>query len=208
MNFIVGLTGGIGSGKTTIANLFLELGIPIVDADIVAREVVAKGSKTLDKIAEHFGANILSSNGELNRSALRSLVFQNEAEKIWLNQLLHPVIRQTCLQQLQQHYSSPYILFVAPLLIENNLMSLCDRILVVDVMPETQIKRALARDGSSEVVIKNIMASQVSRQQRLAVATEVINNDPELKDNIEHLRSEVLKLHQFYLNAAMVKNKN
>lgn len=205
MNYVVGLTGGIGSGKSTIANLFAELGVPIVDADVVAREVVAKGSPALSEIKKHFGVDILFNNGELNRTALRNKIFNSQTEKDWLNQLLHPAIREACLNQLSNQ-TYPYTLFVVPLLIENNLTIFCDTVLVVDVLPETQIQRTLARDDSSITVIKNIMQSQVSREKRLSVADQVINNDFELSDNIENLRNKVLELHQFYLNEAE-KNK-
>ncbi len=195
MSYIVGLTGGIGSGKTTVANLFAELEVPIIDADIVAREVVTKGSPILDKIAEHFGKDILNSHGELNRSELRQRIFQNEEEKQWLNALLHPAIREEMIRQLQVQ-TAPYCLFVVPLLIENNLTTLCDRVLVVDVSEQTQIQRATSRDNNSVELIKNIIASQVSRNERLQYADDVINNE---NKSIEALRKEVQTLHQFYL---------
>ena len=141
MTYIVGLTGGIGSGKSTITNLFVELGVPIVDADIVAREVVEKGSPLLAQIAEHFGESILTEEGELNRAKLRKKVFADENEKNWLNNLLHPAIRERMLARLNAQ-TAPYTLFVVPLLIENKLTTLCDRVLVIDVKPETQIARA------------------------------------------------------------------
>ena len=119
MTYIVGLTGGIGSGKSTIANLFIELGVPIVDADIVAREVVEKGSPLLAQIAEHFGKSILTEEGELNRAELRKKVFADENEKNWLNHLLHPAIRERMLAQLNAQ-TAPYTLFVVPLLIETS----------------------------------------------------------------------------------------
>ncbi|OOF41255.1 MULTISPECIES: dephospho-CoA kinase [Rodentibacter] len=201
MTYIVGLTGGIGSGKSTIANLFAELGVPIVDADIVAREVVAKDTPLLKKITEHFGKSILLENGELNRPALRQLIFANEAEKNWLNGLLHPAIRKAMLKQLSTQ-TAPYTLFVVPLLIENKLTELCHRVLVVDVSPETQLMRAAKRDKNNFEQIRQIMNSQVNRTERLKWATEIINNDKELAENLPHLKQKVLELHRFYLQQA------
>ena len=166
MTYIVGLTGGIGSGKTTIANLFANLGVPLVDADVVAREVVAKDSPLLSKIVEHFGAQILTEQGELNRAALRERVFSYDEDKLWLNNLLHPAIRERMKQQLAEQIA-PYTLFVVPLLIENKLTALCDRILVVDVSPQTQLARSAQRDNNNFEQIQRIMNSQVSQQERL-----------------------------------------
>lgn len=201
MTYIVGLTGGIGSGKSTIANLFAELDVPIVDADIVAREVVAKGTPLLEQIAQHFGQSILLENGELNRPALRQLIFANEAEKNWLNGLLHPAIRKAMLKQLSRQ-TAPYTLFVVPLLIENNLTKLCHRVLVVDVSPQTQLMRAAKRDKNNVEQIQQIMNSQVSRTERLKWATDIINNDKDLPENLPHLKQKVLELHRFYLQQA------
>lgn len=201
MTYIVGLTGGIGSGKSTIADLFAELGVPLVDADIVAREVVAKGSPLLFQIVEHFGKNILLENGELNRAELRRLIFANEAEKNWLNNLLHPAIRKAMQEQLAAQ-TAPYTLFVVPLLIENHLTPMCDRVLVVDVSTQTQLTRAAKRDQNNLEQIQRIMDSQVSRSERLKWATEVIDNDKDLPENLPHLKQKVLELHRFYLQQA------
>ncbi|URL02541.1 dephospho-CoA kinase [Avibacterium sp. 20-126] len=207
MSYIVGVTGGIGSGKSTIVDLFAELGVEIIDADIVAREVVAKGSPLLGKIAEHFGAEILLDSGELNRQALRQIVFERPQEKVWLNNLLHPAIRREMLHQLAQSQSL-YVLWVVPLLIENDLTAFCDRVLVIDVLPETQLLRAAKRDQNKIVLIKKIMASQVSREKRLSVADDVVNNEPELSQNLPYLRQKVLELHYQYLQFAKEKTKN
>ena len=205
MTYIVGLTGGIGSGKTTIANLFANLGVPLVDADVVAREVVEKDSPLLSKIVEHFGPQILTKQGELNRAALREIVFHHDEEKQWLNNLLHPAIRERMKQQLSEQ-TAPYTLFVVPLLIENKLTALCDRILVVDVSPQTQLARSAQRDNNNFEQIQRIMNSQVSQQERLKWANDVINNDTELAQNLPHLQQKVLELHQFYLQQAEHKN--
>ena len=205
MTYIVGLTGGIGSGKTTIANLFADLGVPLVDADVVAREVVEKDSPLLSKIVEHFGPQILTKQGELDRAALREIVFHHDEEKQWLNNLLHPAIRERMKQQLSEQ-TAPYTLFVVPLLIENKLTALCDRILVVDVSPQTQLARSAQRDNNNFEQIQRIINSQVSQQERLKWADDVINNDADLAQNLPHLQKKVLELHQFYLQQAENKN--
>ncbi|STO54896.1 dephospho-CoA kinase [Canicola haemoglobinophilus] len=205
MAYIVGLTGGIGSGKSMIADLFAELGVPIVDADVVARDIVAKGSPLLEEIVLHFGEKVRLENGELNRAELRKLVFQNEQEKLWLNNLLHPAIREKMLQQLHS-VDYPYVLWVVPLLIENNLMELCDRVLVIDVEPEIQILRASQRDKNSVELIKQIMQAQVSRELRLSVADDVIENNLSLVENLADLKQKVAELHRTYLHLAQLKD--
>ncbi|QLB13521.1 dephospho-CoA kinase [Bisgaardia hudsonensis] len=201
MSYVVGLTGGIGSGKSTIAKFFAELGVPIVDADIVARKVVAKGSGLLKEIVDHFGQQVLLESEELDRSTLRALIFNDEKEKQWLNNLLHPAIREEMLRELRsQDY--PYVLFVVPLLIENGLTDFCNSILVVDVAPEIQIKRASQRDKNKEELIKKIIASQVTRDERLSWATEIVRNDLDLSKNLSVIKQKVLELHQIYLEKA------
>lgn len=205
MTYIVGLTGGIGSGKSTVAELFAQQGVPIIDADVVARQVVAKGSPLLQRIMEHFGLQVLLPDGELNRAALRERVFHNLEEKQWLNDLLHPAIREEMIIELEKQ-TSPYVIWVVPLLIENNLTALCQRVLVVDVEPETQIIRATKRDQNKRELIRHIMQAQVSRDVRLQVADDVINNDGELTDTLEQLQKKVLELHRFYLTQARIYN--
>ena len=206
MTYIVGLTGGIGSGKSTIANLFALLDVPIIDADVVAREVVEKGSPLLTKIVEHFGQHILDKQGNLDRTALRQIVFHSEQEKKWLNQLLHPAIRAEMLRQLEV-VSAPYVLWVVPLLIENKLSEFCDRVLVVDVLPDIQLERAIKRDESKAETIQNIIASQVDRQTRLNYADDVIENNLPLEENAINLAHQVAKLHHCYLDLAKQKEK-
>ena len=201
MTYVVGLTGGIGSGKSTIAELFAELGVSIVDADLIARQVVEKGSPLLAEIAAHFGPEILLEDGALNRAALREKVFNHESEKQWLNQLLHPAIRHEMLQQLAAQ-RMPYCIFMVPLLIENKLTALCQRVLVVDVSEQTQLTRASQRDNNSLALIKNIMQSQVSRSERLQHADDVINNDADLSESLPQLKQKVLDLHHHYLQLA------
>ena len=201
MTYVVGLTGGIGSGKSTIAELFAELGVPVIDADLVARQVVEKGSPLLAEIAAHFGPEILLEDGALNRAALREKVFNHESEKQWLNQLLHPAIRHEMLQQLAAQ-RMPYCIFMVPLLIENKLTALCQRVLVVDVSEQTQLTRASQRDNNQLALIKNIMQSQVSRSERLQHADDVINNDTDLSESLPQLKQKVLDLHHLYLQLA------
>ena len=198
--FIVGLTGGIGSGKTTVANQFAALGMTIVDADVVARDVVAPGTPALQAIAEHFGSGVIKPDGQLDRAELRSLIFSNTDEKQWLNQLLHPLIRQQLLQQLAAA-TSPYVLLVAPLLIENGLATLVDQVLVVDVSPDTQQQRTQQRDQVSAAQVTAIMAAQCSREHRLEWANQVIQNE----QDPQFLPAAVAKLHQNYLAMAAEK---
>ncbi|MDO6487281.1 dephospho-CoA kinase [Colwellia sp. 6_MG-2023] len=203
-DFIVGLTGGIGSGKTTVTNIFAKLGIDIIDADIIARDVVAKGSPALTLIEAHFGSDILHSDGQLNRAMLRTKIFTNEVDKQWLNALLHPLIRKQIVTQAQMSLS-PYCIIVAPLLIENNLTTLVDRVLVVDVNEATQVSRTIARDNNSKKQVEAIIKSQVSRQVRQSHADDILNNDDCL---IEDLTSAVAQLHHAYLAYAAQKKAN
>jgi dephospho-CoA kinase len=201
--FVVGLTGGIASGKTTVANLFAEFGIELVDADVIAREVVAKGSTGLSAIVDHFGDEILLANGQLDRATLRNKVFNNETQRLWLNNLLHPMIRQKMLDQVQAS-TSKYVIMVVPLLFENQLDSLVSTTLVVDISPELQISRTMQRDGVSQQQVEHILASQMSRQQRIDKANHIIDN----QGDIELLRSQVTRLHQLFLQqAAELSNK-
>ena len=193
----MGLTGGIGCGKSTVTALFAKLGVQYVDADIVAREVVQPGTACLAAICQHFGSNILNLAGELDRAALRQRVFSNAADKAWLEQLLHPAIRQQLLAQLAA-LTSPYALLVAPLLLENKLQHLVQRVLVIDLAEDLQRQRAMARDNSSEQQINAIMAAQISRTGRLQLADDIITNDSSIAD----LAPQVARLHQQYLQLA------
>ncbi|ENI8056140.1 dephospho-CoA kinase [Vibrio vulnificus] len=195
MALVIGLTGGIASGKTTVANLFQQhFAIDIVDADIVARQVVAPGSAGLTAIVDHFGVDILTHEGELDRGQLRQRIFAHSEEKQWLNALLHPMIRRKMIEDLAQ-VSSPYALLVVPLLVENQLQTLCDRVLVVDVEEKTQLQRTMDRDGVDEQQVRAILKAQVSRHERLALADDVIKNDSKDQD----LLQQITDLHQKYL---------
>ncbi|MEZ9865300.1 dephospho-CoA kinase [Vibrio sp. 10N.261.51.A4] len=200
MAIIIGLSGGIASGKTTVANLFNEhFNIDIVDADIVAREVVALGSVGLKQITEHFGESILLDDGTLNRSRLRELIFSDPKEKQWLNDLLHPMIRDKIDSDLSK-ITSPYGLLVAPLLVENQMQGMADRVLIVDVPAEVQIERTMSRDNVSREQVASILKSQASREQRLAVADDVIKNHTKNQE----LLPQITDLHQKYLAISTV----
>ena len=196
--FIVGLTGGIGSGKTTIANLFAEHNITIVDADIVARKAVAKDSSALTHISMHFGSDFIQANGQLDRALLRKQIFSNDDDKLWLNNLLHPLIRAQLIEQIK-NARSDYCLLVAPLLIENNLTTLVNRVLVIDVSETTQIKRTTRRDNNSVEQVQAIISSQASRKVKQDHADDLLNND---NTSLETLKDTVGKLHQHYLTMA------
>ena len=197
MTVVIGLTGGIGSGKTTVANVFAEYGIDLIDADIIARDVVAIGSRGLSRIIEKFGNSILLADGNLDRSQLRTVIFSDPQHKDWLNQLLHPLIREQMLADIDRA-TSPYCLLIIPLMVENNLQTLTDRLLVVDVDQQTQIMRTQQRDNVSLEQIKSILAAQASRQQRLDAADDIICNNG---DN-QALLTQVAQLHQHYLALA------
>lgn len=175
MTPIIGLTGGIGSGKSLVAARFADLGITVVNADTVAREVVAKGEPALDAIRAHFGEDIVLPNGELDRRKLRGIIFNDLAQKKWLENLLHPIIRLRIIDQLHAAIS-PYAILESPLLLETDQHLLVEKIIVVDVDEATQIARASTRDGSDIEQIKNIIASQMPRTEKLQKADFVIDN--------------------------------
>lgn len=190
---IVGLTGGIASGKTTVADLFAARGVPLVDADISAREVVAPGSPGLSQVVDAFGSDILTPTGELDRRTLRERIFADPHERQRLESILHPLIGQHMHQELEAA-TGPYVLLVAPLLLEGSLKNTVHRVLVVDVPEETQIQRVMARDGSSRTEAEAILAAQMPRSQRLAHANDIIVNNKSL----DALEQEVERLHQYY----------
>lgn len=192
----IGLTGGIGSGKSIVAELFSRLGVPVIDADVIARELTLTNEAVERKIINHFGESVINSDKSLNRKALRHLIFANPHERQWLEKLLHPLILQE-MQQQAAGCAAHYCLLVAPLLIEAGQPdSLVDRILVVDASEEQQIQRTMQRDKINEADVLKIMASQLSRKQRLAKADDVIEND----GDIIELSNAVKKIHERYLN--------
>ena len=173
--FVVGLTGGIGSGKSAVSTLFERLGVTIVDADLIAREVVAPGSVALTEITSHFGTGITLSDGSLDRAQLRERVFGSPTELKALEGIVHPRIREQMRIQTAAA-QSPYVIQVTPLLLESSRPRHVDRVLVVDVAVETQISRTMSRDSSSRELVERIVANQVTREERLAQADDVIDN--------------------------------
>lgn len=193
---VIGLTGGIGSGKSTVARMFGALGVHWVDADDVARQVVEPGTQALRAIADHFGESILQDNGELDRAALRQKVFEDPEQRRWLEGLLHPIIRQELIRQLSpKDYNLPYVMLVSPLLLETNQHELVERIVVVDVPEETQINRTMTRDGNSREQVERILAAQMPRAARREKADAIINNAQPL----ERVEASVQALHQRFL---------
>lgn len=198
--FIVGLTGGIGSGKTAVSDSFAELGIDIVDADLVSRIVVEPSRPALATIAQHFGQSILTEDGHLDRAQLRAIIFKDPEAKRWLESLLHPLIAEEIQRQLES-VSSPYGIFVSPLLIEAGQRLFCDRVLVVDVPESVQLERTMARDSNDREQVERIIASQINRQDRRAAADDILDNSRDLAT----LKDRVAALHEQYLGLAKVK---
>jgi dephospho-CoA kinase len=196
--FRVGLTGGIASGKSTVARLVEALGVPVIDTDGLAREVVAPGQPALARIAERFGPSVLAPDGSLNRAALRSVVFADSQARSDLERITHPAI-QALLEQRAGAAGGPYQIHVIPLLVETGTQQKrVDRVLVVDCSEDLQIRRLQARDGSTLEQARSILAAQVSRAARLAAADDIVVNDGEL----EPLRDQVAALHVRYLDLA------
>ena len=192
--WILGLTGGIGSGKSAVAQHFVDLGVHLVDADHAARWVVEPGRPALDKIVEHFGGDVLQADGQLDRSALRARIFADSDERRWLEALLHPLIGQEIMAYLARA-ESPYAILVSPLLIESGQHRLTQRVLLVDAPEQLQIQRTIARDQSSAEQVQAILKAQASRSERLQHAHDVLVNDRDL----HWLQAEVERLHNFYL---------
>lgn len=200
--YIVGLSGGIGSGKTSVSKLFAAHGVDIIDADIVAREVVELGRPALTALTAEFSNNILNNDGTLNRSKLRKIAFADEASKQALNNILHPMIREQMLNQIGASQSI-YCILVAPLLFENNLQTLTDTTLVVDASEQQQLARTLLRDGGQQETIENIISAQIDRHQRCQLADDIIDNSGDMRS----LEESVMSLHQKYLELSALKLK-
>ena len=191
---IIGLTGGIGSGKSAVSDKFKSLGITVVDADVAARTVVEPGQPALAEIERHFGSNILNQAGVLDRAQLREIMASDSEERVWLESVLHPKIGEQIAKELNES-TSPYTIYVAPLLLETNSQKMCSRVLVVDVPKEIQIQRTAERDKVSEIQIEKIVAVQMERKERLEKADDVLVNTGTIKE----LEEQVVKLHQKYL---------
>ena len=202
----IGLTGGIGSGKSTVGNTFSDLGIPLIDLDKIAREVVQPETPCLKAIVEHFGAEILNSDLSLDRDVLRGKIFNEPDEKIWLENLLHPAIRKRYLEQ-ERHIANkadtPYLIIEIPLLNKNQDQYQLDRILVVDISKEKQIERTMQRSGLTKNEVEKIIDSQTSREERLTFADDIIDNE----GSEQELRQKVAELDNKYLQLAAIKTK-
>jgi len=192
--FSVGLTGGIASGKTTISNLFADLGVPIIDTDIISRNLLAPGEQAYHQVCAHFGSEILQANGDIDRGALRKIIFSNPQQKTWLETMLHPLIFQRSHDAILENSRAKYVLVVVPLLFETNFQSLVDRILVVDCSFDQQIARLMKRDDIDETLAHSMLDQQFSNSERLKRAHDVINNR---EDDID-LASQVDALHRSY----------
>ena len=189
----VGLTGGIGSGKTTVSDRFKALGVPVIDTDIIARELVAPGSDALAEIVTTFGADVLLPDNSLDRNALREQVFADKTKRTQLEQILHPRIRREVARRLAA-LDAPYCVIVVPLLIETDFKQLVDRVLVIDALDELRRKWLRERDDIDDDAIDQMFAAQTDRETRLAAADDVIRNDGTLAD----LEQRVLDLHKRY----------
>ena len=195
---IVGLTGGIGSGKSTVSNLFRNTGITVIDADEIGRCISGKGQIGYEAIINEFGVQLVAENGELDRDSLRDIVFNDDNKRKKLESLLHPLIQNEIKLKLEQHADEPYCIIAVPLLLETNYLNMVDRILVIDSTEEDQIERVIQRDNLGREKIKRILAAQLPRTQRLQQADDIIVND----GDISHLASEVASLHRYYLQLA------
>ncbi len=195
--FVVGLTGGIGSGKTVASDRFEELGVKVVDADIASRVVVEIGKPALSSIEGQFGSDVISDDGSLNRAKLREIIFKDDEAKSWLESLLHPLIGQHILDEIASA-TSRYVILVSPLLFETTQFQMCNRTLLIDVPKDIQILRTAKRDKVPESQVEKIIASQMDRDQKIGKADDVIVNDGEIGDLI----SKIDKFHQRYIELA------
>ena len=195
--FVVGLTGGIGSGKTIASDRFEELGVKVVDADIASRVVVEIGKPALSSIEGEFGSDVISDDGSLNRAKLREIIFKDDKAKSWLESLLHPLIGQHISDEIASA-TSRYVILVSPLLFETTQFQMCNRTLLIDVPKDIQILRTAKRDKVPESQVEKIIASQMDRDQKIGKADDVIVNDGEIGDLI----SKIDKIHQRYIELA------
>lgn len=198
---VAGLTGGIGSGKSAASDCFISLGVPVIDADRVARLVVEPGSEALDKIAAHFGDYVIQANGNLDRAALRRIVFDKERERNWLEALLHPLIRDHILDTLEQldEQGHAYAILASPLLLETDQHLLISKVIVVDAPEALQISRTMARDNIEEAQVRQILAAQMQREERLKHADFVLDNsgnEDQLRESVNALHPQLLQLAQ------------
>ncbi len=192
----VGLTGGIGSGKSTVSDLFSNLGVPIIDTDLISHRLLEPNQSGYEKVVAHFGDKLLGKDQQIDRRQLRRVVFNDEAEKLWLEATLHPIIYQQTQQQIEQLEATAYAIVVIPLLFETDFRALLDRILVIDCCPETQIRRLTARDHIDLKLARLMLAQQWTNEARLERADDVIHNGSDLDIDLDQ---QVAKLHHKYL---------
>ena len=197
---VIGLTGGIGSGKTTVTDLFSELGVPIIDADVISRQLLEPGSPLLLCIKEQFGPDILNIKGELNRQQLREIIFNSHTSRSQLDAIMHPAIRTEMHHQAEQ-CDSAYCILSIPLLLETRQQNEVDRTLVIQSDKEIRTQRVKIRDKVPETQINSIMASQASDDERLQAADDIISNNSDLKS----LKDQVSTLHDRYMAMAARK---
>ena len=191
---IIGLTGGIGSGKSVAANFFQNEGVTVIDADDLAREVIEKNTPGYESVIDYFGSKIVDPNGLINRSFLRKEVFDDDEKKKVLESIIHPLVRDLMAQRIATSHSS-YSIVMVPLIFETNSMSNYNRILVIDCDPSLQLERATLRDNDSKYQIQKIIETQCSREERLSIANDIIPNN----DSVENLKVRSIAMHKFYL---------
>ena len=201
---VIGLTGGIGCGKTAVAKFFEELGVPVIDVDQVNREITRAGQPCFDAIIKQFGHQVVGPDGELDRRLLRQIIFQDSEQRLVLEAILHPAIYQATVNQLAQIKNTPYMILAVPLLFEHaNFLSMIQRSLLVDCPPDIQTQRICQRDQITPQQAQQIIQAQMPREQRLALADDIIVND----SNLTQLKLNVLRLHQSYLSNLAVRLK-
>ena len=201
--FRVGLTGGIASGKSTVADMFADLGVPVIDTDVIAREVVAPGQPVLGEIRERFGENMIDAAGNLDRAAMRKAIFADESARLDLEAILHPRIGEETRRQADAA-GGAYQVIVVPLLTTSRLIDFVDRVLVVDCDEDTQLQRLLARDAETVEQARRILKAQASREDRLAIADDVLRNDGSLRQ----LRKTVSRLDRQYRQIARRRDRS
>ena len=198
--FVLGITGGIGSGKTVVTDIFSELNIDVIDADIASRKAVEKGSACLKEIENYFGSEVILNDGNLNRQKLREIIFDKEDKKEWLEKLLHPRIFDIINNELDES-KTLYAILVSPLLFETGQNKLCTRTLLIDADEKFQIERASIRDSVPEDQIKNIIEAQMPRSEKIRLANDIVSND----STLESLREKIISLHNTYIELSRKK---
>lgn len=198
----IGLTGGVASGKSTVAGFFADLGVPVIDTDVIAREVVARGAPALARIRDAFGDQVFDDEGLLDRKAMRQLVFSDDDKRRQLERILHPRIREAAVIQAEA-ITDPYMIIVVPLLVESPMQELMDRVLLVDCPEDVQLRRLKTRDTENETQARRMIAAQASREERLAIADDVVLNDR----GLDETRTKVAALHLKYLELSNWKRQ-